>query len=758
MIFKYSHALALLLIAFIESGASAAEGGISGSTSEPLWVIDPNVVGDNLPPTGRSLFDFLVTQRKGNGYIYDVPFPFDALRKRIQASPQQNGAAASSVKQVLIPLGRSLQRTAAAPEFFKYPRAVLAVDGEPSLQGEYNVRPTMLLKDRLYIGYQEKTNLLEVISYNEAAARFEFQIVKDYRPGGSPKVFYANRAVCMSCHQNGAPIFSRQVWDETNANPKVAALLRSFRREMFGIPVDRGIDVPYAIDNATDRANLLAVYQLVWREGCGGNDADAIRCRAGLFTGLLQYKLSGNQQFDRNASQYREQTVARISATAQKRWPGGLAIGNPDIPNRDPLPGETGLGLPNDLLMAATGKGNDANARKMLANLSNVSAAFEPLNPRPPLEVWPISQPEQTARVVAGLSTFVADADIARLNAYLIDRSSREKTSYRTYQARCKINRKTISSGRQRTDFVCSAAQVVAMTGYLELERGRIVNGVLDSLQLNNQEALRDITLPAATIKTHGGKSKVGLRLHRNNAPVRSVDGNLIERIELTWPNGSSLEEGAVTVAVREDFKAVERVIAKMVEDGFDGFSAKPFRRVGLMAGLFARLGMRSMAFCCADDTGMPPPIVESHQRPVVPVNRNASDPKVIALQSFYRNCATCHQTTERFPPNFLAGTSARVSENITQCAERLFVRLSMWQFAADARQKSPMPPVNAVHGAGYSSESWRDGEELAILKRYVESTLKNQTGNVPRLEEMMRGGYENLRACLPGADGYTVR
>ena len=43
----------------------------------------------------------------------------------------------------------------------------------------------MFARDRLYLGYQENANLIEVISYNEAAARFEFQLVRDYRAGAN---------------------------------------------------------------------------------------------------------------------------------------------------------------------------------------------------------------------------------------------------------------------------------------------------------------------------------------------------------------------------------------------------------------------------------------------------------------------------------------------------------------------------------------------------------------------------------------------
>ena len=219
----------------------------------PAWVIDPAVPGDNLPPAGRSLFDQLFAVDRNGQASIDLPFPFAALLARLDA--QLAGDPTSPLppaKRVLIPLGRSLQRTAAAPDYFAYPRVVVAVDAQPaSISAPY-------LKDRLYIGYQEKSAVLEVISYNEAAGRFEFQLVKDYRAGGRPQVVYANRTLCFACHQNGAPIFSRALWDETNANPQAAALLAASGHAFYGIPPERGIDIPYAIDNATERANTFA--------------------------------------------------------------------------------------------------------------------------------------------------------------------------------------------------------------------------------------------------------------------------------------------------------------------------------------------------------------------------------------------------------------------------------------------------------------------------------------------------------------------
>ena len=64
-----------------------------------------------------------------------VPFPFAALLQRVEARMGRDSRAPAT-KAVLIPLGRSLQRNSAAPDFFAYPRAVVAVDAEPAGSGD----------------------------------------------------------------------------------------------------------------------------------------------------------------------------------------------------------------------------------------------------------------------------------------------------------------------------------------------------------------------------------------------------------------------------------------------------------------------------------------------------------------------------------------------------------------------------------------------------------------------------------------------
>lgn len=671
------------------------------SEKEIAWVVDPRVPGDNLPPVGRSLFDFLVMEKHDGKFDHAVPFPFTALMQRVEKHLRPTDQE-PALKAVLIPLGRSLQRTTAAPEFFKYPRVVVTTDAEPadlsiSAKGsnarsarEESLR-SMLLKDRIYLGYQEKADLIEVISYNEAAGRFEFQLVKDYRAGGRPKVFYANRAVCIACHQNGGPIFPRQLWDETNASPKVAALLSAQSKDFYGIRVDRGVDVPYAIDNATDRANLFAVQQLLWREGCGDDRSGAVQCRAALFTAALQYRLSGKQQFDSSSADYRDQVAIRLAAYGSKRWPNGLAIGNPDLPNRDPLPGER---LSANFVQA-TVHADNASMRQQLDDLADVSAAFEPLTPRPPLEVWPLSRPEDAAQAVIGIAEFIAEPDLARLDAKLFDSAANGDSVRLVYRAACAVKQTPLAAPRERIDFDCRSGEQPSLTtqGYLQIDGHRATRGSLDRLQFGRGATLTDMPLTASRTTTSPSGGRAVLIPQRGGRHVRVADGNAVEKIEFAW-TGSSATVSAIVV---QDFAPVHKAIAAMVRDNlagrFDGFAAQPFRRAALMPELFAHLGVVTGRWCCLDDAGMPAPALEVLAHANLVQTAAATPPQEKGLRDFYRYCAQCHLTPERNPPNFLAGDAQQVGAQLAHCAPRIYVRLAMGRNNAEARARTPMPP-----------------------------------------------------------------
>jgi mono/diheme cytochrome c family protein len=722
------------------------------------WAVDPTTPGENLPPVGRSLFDHLFTRNEGSRKVYDVPFPFSAVLKKLENEVQPTSPGASPIKSVLIPLGRSLQRTAAAPQFYAFPRVVVTVDTEPRTSA---TSAGMLLKDRIYLGYQEKAEVIEVISYNEAAGRFEFQVVKDYRAGGVPKVFYASRAICTACHQNAAPIFPRQVWDETNANRAIAAGLLKERRSFYGLEPDRGVDIPYAVDNATDRANLFSAYQLLWRDGCAVVAAEerAARCRAALFLAALQYRLSGGQQFDASSARVREGVVPVLVRNAREYWPSGLRLPNPDLPNRDPLvvSAQTGLGVPTT---------PPAEAYRM-ANNANIPAAFDPLAPRPPIDVWQMRDSATLSRLVAGLAEFITTADARALSAQLASESQRAQVAT-VYESDCELSRSPRSATSYRLDFKCSTAPAATPSAMLEgrlyVEGPARVNGSIDRLVLADTAQAprdsRDLDIGARAIVSRGARREIMLELTRNGSLARRADGARLESLQLGWEEGapavkeSGALRGRAVVTAVNDFDpviaAAERMVGDTIAGKIDAFSAKPFRRAALMAPLLAELHAKPLAWCCVSDTGMPAPVMDVHT--ATPSAKTEADAKPVALQPFFRYCATCHQTNERTPPNFLQGSANAVTSNIAHCAERLYVRLSMWQIAPEQRAKTPMPPQYALYGFHGSPQSWRESAELAALKAYVERALQTEKGKTPRPDELLALGYENLRACLPEA------
>jgi hypothetical protein len=304
------------------------------------------------PPAGQSLFDSLVPT--------PVPFPFSKLLDRIGGHPQK----------VLIPLGRSLQRFTAAPQFFRFPRAVATFD-------------------ELFLAYQEKGAVIEVLSYNEDAGRFEFELVKNYREGSAAHVEHARRSVCTACHQNQAPIFPRQLWDETNANPVIAHLLGAEAKDFYGFPVAPSADTPYAIDLAVHRANERSTYQLIWKK------ADPQE-RASWTTAMLRCRLTGACTF--------EDAAASLAAKWKQWWPGGLPIPNPEIADRNPV-----------AILSREGPSSRSETLEFLAlRQLTIEKQFEPSVRRQPLAVWS-GNVENATRVLAGMASMFSDRDILAL-------------------------------------------------------------------------------------------------------------------------------------------------------------------------------------------------------------------------------------------------------------------------------------------------------------------------------------------------------
>ncbi len=737
------------LLATLTVLACMARPGFAGAPPFPATaaaapaaqpVVDPAIPGANLPPRGRSLFDQLFVVSQGGRAEIGLPFPFSALLARLDAQVQRDPASPlPPAKRVLIPLGRSLQRTAAAPDHFAFPRVVVAVDSPPASAS------APLLKDRLYIGYQEKSAVLEVISYNEDAGRFEFQLVKDYRAGGRPRVYYANRTLCFACHQNGAPIFARALWDETNANRRVAAQLLASRRDFYGIAVERGVDVPYAIDNASERANRFALTQHLWQAGCGGADTAGQRCRAGLFAAALRHALADGQSWTPNADF--NETVARpLRAEVERRSPGGLAIGNPDLPNRNPLQGVSQWPAERAARVA----------------LSHVAADFDPLLPRPPREIWQPAAPDALRQLVAGLAEFIAAPDRQHLAEH-IERAAGATLSQ--VELAC---RSEVQAGAPGWSLSCAGANGAALEARLLRRAGRPMSGEVTRLTLAGGTALNDLALTSAA---RSGPRRAGasaalpasLRLrvtsrsqHERGRFARTAAGDAIVALDIArraGNGGESIDTGrpfAATLHVRHDFALVQQAIDRLARAPATSalLAPMPFPRQRLFAALFGQLGAAVPPSCCLAAEALPPPRLEV---PATPPGAGATPAAAdVAEHGFRPYCAACHQSAETFPPNFLQGSADEVERKLRHCAPRLYVRLAMADVAPERRAKTPMPPESVLPAFATEARAWRSSPVRKALLAQVDEWLRAESGHAAQLEPLLAGGYEALRPCLP--------
>ncbi|MFQ5995273.1 MAG: hypothetical protein ACE5K1_09260 [Acidiferrobacterales bacterium] len=720
--------LVLILLAVSASLAANAD-----TKPRPTWVVNPHAPGANRPPAGRSLFDFLFTVEQAGKRIYRIPYPFEALVRQVDSYlPQVGSGGTSRRNRVLIPLGRSLQRYAAAPDYFKYPRVIVAVNTEALPKG--NVRWS--LRDRLYLGYQEKANIIEVISYNDAAGRFEFQVVRDYGPGLAPRVLYANRPLCIGCHQNGGPIFPTQLWDETDSNPEIAKRLLHERQAFYGAPVNRTFVPAIAISASIERANLFSAHQLIWREGCRHNNSPlAIRCRASMFTSILQYRLSGYRFFDERASHYNDDFLKILKENWKEYWPAGLAISSAEIANRNPL-----------------------------SSGAAISSEFDPLNPRPPLEVWSLSRPRDVNHAITGLAEHLAAADVRGLDQHLFAEGIKAGMPTEVQNTRCKFSGKNLADWLYRLWFSCEKQDGVVehgfgMDGWMYIEKNGHVRGMINWLGIDEVNTLRDLELIDDGFEQADGQWRLNLQVLQNGSGLhaRLPGGHSVAGLELRWAMTKRAEHlpaqvprqsefvASARLAIIDDFVRVRTAVAAMTDRAaagqLDVFDPKPFQGTRVMQALFEQLGLRTGDYCCEHIASMPAVATEDDE-----IQLAGIPPSVV--QTFQRLCGTCHRTANRFPPNFLSGDTRQISANLKHCAQRIFYRLSMWELPIHGRPKSPMPPAHALARIGVPLTQWRESTELASLKRYVAELVMPGRGTI----DLLRRDYETIRTCLPSA------
>jgi hypothetical protein len=352
----------------------------------------------DLPPEGtRSLFDHLMTQNEG------IPFPFSEFATLLTNSSANNELPLS----LLIPDGRSLLKGQADNTL---PRILLAPDFQtPNTPSSLGINT----QGQLFIGFVEAANEIEVISYNEAAGRFEYQLVQNYCEGCVPRVIYARRAICLTCHQGGTPIFSERPWNETNGHLNISTNISKAKGDnsnYHGVSLLQPLATPERFDELTDIGNFMIVSQRVWLVGCGVNGNE---CRRKLLSLALRYADQPGI-FD-----VKSQEVQALRLSWKDSFPtDGIDVPQSDLKNRDPS-GENN-NLSDWLYSVFTPDINFGDGAKDNEDLS----AFEKLPPLPPAQdPLTLRSPKQTLHKsdidgVYGIARFFTDDDIASLNKH----------------------------------------------------------------------------------------------------------------------------------------------------------------------------------------------------------------------------------------------------------------------------------------------------------------------------------------------------
>lgn len=208
----------------------------------------------DLPPVGRSMFDYLVHANGGK-----LP---STVRELVDTMERLGG---TRVVTVLQPDSRSSQRPVTDD---RHPR-ILGVGGDPRQSRRARSTSEAALRietDKIFFAFSERARTLEVLSYNPKGARNEVQFIRDF---GTPsaRLYYVRRRLCVGCHVDGTPIFSRFPWSDTDQVPAVAARLRAALGDRYyqGFPIGRpgGFTLTRRVEEAAKRTAFVAA----WREG-----------------------------------------------------------------------------------------------------------------------------------------------------------------------------------------------------------------------------------------------------------------------------------------------------------------------------------------------------------------------------------------------------------------------------------------------------------------------------------------------------------
>ncbi len=681
--------------------------------------------GPDLPTKGSSNFDIVFSKKSGEAFNYDIPFPFERFIQKLESftGKKTNKNDESGLVGSLFPMGRSLQRNAAihgqkvenADLFFRYPRVVVGVDGESRSDSQLQIN----LKNKFYAGYNEKAEILEVVSYNELMGRFEYQIVNDYAPGKSPKVRYANRALCLTCHQNQAPIFSKAPWSESNANPAIAEELKrvlgSESYQGLALAVDESITGRF--DTSTDMANTLPILQKIWKEICLTDE-----CKANAILSALQFRLNRGQLFSNDPGL--KKWLETFEVDWKTQWPRGLAVPSADILNRDPF---KEIALSQDLSQLDDVKKKFSSVSQLLGH-SQIPAMFEPLIPRGPAEIWTSSgiNNAEGNRFSKGLSQEFTQSDIKAIDNWLKNNYSNNPVA--TVQSSCRIEKT-----KDALLIDCPYSESNKFSFSLLVKQNE-ANASISQFRMSSAGTNGEENLNASGVsgKIQHLQSKVRISLYSSEQILlRTQSGFLISDVVI------DLNSGAATLQLFDQSSALRQIINEILKasESFEIFSRFQFMKY------FITISGQGLTIPQIDRPGLP--LQLSDEGTSVPFDGAQS-----GLNLIKNNCRACHQNNEAAPSNFLGTltdqlTDQDICRRIEVCAPRMIYRLKvrLCNLADIKNKKIPMPPDFFLSNHKISHQKWMEEYNPKILaflnKLVIENDLARdiQAGGLTQTE-----------------------
>jgi hypothetical protein len=378
-------------------------------------------------------------------------------------------------------------------------------------------------------------------------------------------------------------------------------------------------------------------------------------------------------------------------------------VPNPNIPNRDPLV-----------------DGND------------ITGSLDPLTKRGPQEVWSGYRRSDLERMIIGLSESLLAADIAQLNAFL---SSQPAASEQELTSTCRLARRPQRGLAYPITFACDGQAEGNDFSVVGESDDQARAGQLRDLEIAGTRPIDLLHIDRAD--QPGTATKFRFNITREGLGARLP--NLHRLVSIAVTTDRPLAEGTrkspltarVVLRTIDESQALRQAIdglaAKSVRGDGTLFTDAPFHGPKATAQVFAALGVQATSWCC--DANEPGPAIKFDTLEKSEATGNGAEHPPLRVMKTV--CGACHQTPNRFPPNFLTGSRRQVYAKVGACAAQILHRLELWDVPPERRPHSAMPPTAHLQAMGIAPQIWRESDQLSTIRAFV-ATLAPANAELP--------------------------